>query len=300
VLTYLQAVVIGLLQGVTELFPVSSLGHSVLVPAWLGGSWADLVTQGDAGNSEGSHYLTFIVALHVATAIALLVFYAKDWVRIIGAFLTSVRTRRIETSSQRLAWLIVAATVPVGITGLALEHPLRTLFAKPLAAAIFLTVNGLILAGGEVLRRRAVAATKQGHTSGGVAVGTRRTLDNLEYKEAGVIGLFQTLALLAGISRSGITMVGGLLRGLDHEDAAKFSFLLATPVILAAGVLKLPTLAGPGGDGILGQILLGAVVAGLAAYASVRFLTRYFATRTLLPFAIYCLMAGIASVIRFA
>ncbi len=215
--------------GGDHLFPVSILGHSVLVPAWLGGSWADLVTRGDAANSEGSHYLSFIVASHVATAIALLVFYAKDWVRIIGVFITSVRTRRIETSSQRLTWLIGAATVPVGITGLKLEHPLRTLFAKPLAA-IFLTLNGLILAGGEILRRRAVAATGEGHT-GGVAIGTHCSLETLEYKEAGVIGLFQTLA-------------------------------------------------GPGGDGILGQVLVGAVV---AAYASVQFLTRYFARCQPLP-----------------
>ncbi|WP_460865012.1 undecaprenyl-diphosphate phosphatase [Rhodococcus aerolatus] len=297
-MTYLQAVVIGALQGVTELFPVSSLGHSVLVPAWLGGSWADLVTQGASGST--SPYLAFVVALHVATAIALVVFYARDWVRLVGALVTSLRTRRVETSSQRLAWLVVVATVPVGITGLLLEHPLRTLFAKPLAAGVFLTVNGLVLAAGEVLRRRADRAPAPAGPGGGVVVGTRRSLATLEYREAAVVGLFQTLALLAGISRSGVTMVGGLLRGLDHEDAAKLSFLLATPVILAAGVLKLPTLAGPSGHGILGQVLVGAVVAGLAAYASVRFLTRYFATRTLVPFAVYCLVAGVASVLRFA
>ncbi len=309
-LSYLQAVVIGLLQGVTELFPISSLGHSVLVPAWIGGSWAHLVTEGDTGDSEASHYLAFVVALHVATAIALLVFYARDWVLIIGGFFTVLRTRRLQTSTQRLAILIVVATIPVGITGLVLEHTLRTLFAKPLASAIFLTANGAILFAGEYLRRRAViptAAPAANAPTGTVSARTpatagsvgRRPLDTLSYREAGVIGLFQTLALLAGISRSGVTMVGGLLRGLDHEDAAKFSFLLATPVILAAGVLKLPTLFGPAGDGIHGQVVIGAVVAGLAAYASVRFLTRYFTTRTLSPFAVYCLIAGIASLIRF-
>ncbi|MFL6100340.1 MAG: undecaprenyl-diphosphate phosphatase [Actinomycetales bacterium] len=297
-LTYLQAVVIGLLQGVTELFPISSLGHSVLVPAWLGGDWKHLVTEYSSADSGQSPYLAFIVALHVATAVALLVYYRRDWVAIIGAFLTTLRTRKVETSTQRLAWLIVIATIPVGITGLALEHVFRVLFAKPVAAAAFLTVNGLILLVGERLRSRsevraAVHASVGAHRdqtdaddieAKGVA-GPARQLESLSYREAGIIGLFQTFALLAGISRSGITMVGGLLRGLDHEDAAKFSFLLATPVILAAGVLKIPSLFGPAGAQIHGQVIVGAIVAGLAAYASVRFLTHYFTTRTLTPFA---------------
>lgn len=296
-LSYLQAVVIGALQGVTELFPVSSLGHSILVPAWIGGSWSQLVTQSGSADSGSSPYLAFIVALHVATAVALLVFFARTWVEVIGAFFTVVRTRRVETSTQRLALLIVVATVPVGVTGLALEHTLRTLFAKPLAAAIFLTINGVILLAGERLRRRSVARAD-------VRTGTDdeagRPLDSLAYREAALIGVFQTFALLAGISRSGIAMVGGLLRGLDHEDAARFSFLLATPVIFAAGVLKLPSLFGPAGQGIGGQVVVGALVAGVAAYGAVRFLTRYFTTRTLTPFAVYCLVAGVASIVRFA
>ena len=313
-LSYLQAVVIGALQGVTELFPISSLGHSVLVPALLGGSWYHLVTESSTSNSEESPYLAFIVALHVATALALLVFFWRDWMRIIGGFLHTLRVRRIETSTERLAWLIVVATVPVGITGLALEHTFRVLFAKPLFAAVFLTINGLILLAGERLRRRAeqreairgsyqaVSAppAPTGASRADLAAAHNRQLDTLAYREAAVIGLFQTLALLAGISRSGITMVAGLLRGLDHEDAAKFSFLLATPVILAAGVLKLPTLAGPAGTGIHGQVVAGVLAAGVAAYLSVRFLTRYFVTRTLTPFGIYCLVAGIACIIRFA
>jgi undecaprenyl-diphosphatase len=315
-ITYLQAAVIGLLQGVTELFPISSLGHSVLVPAWIGGSWSHLVTEYSSGASEQSPYLAFVVALHVATAIALLVFYRRTWVEIIGAFFTTLRTRRIETSAQRLAWLVVVATIPVGITGLVLEHVFRVLFAKPVAAAAFLTVNGLILLVGERLRARSAARVEAGkvaapagsqHRAGAADQATvgadgqsHRRLDTLELREAAVIGVFQTFALLAGISRSGITMVGGLLRGLDHEDAAKFSFLLATPVILAAGVLKVPSLLGPAGANIHGQVLVGAVVAGLAAYVSIRFLTRYFTTRTLTPFAVYCLIAGVASLIRFA
>jgi undecaprenyl-diphosphatase len=325
VLSYFQATVIGLIQGVSELFPVSSLGHSVLVPALIGGRWRDLVSQSDGASSEASPYLAFIVALHVASAIALLVFFRHDWVRIIRGFLRSVKpslaARRIVATDpdERLAWLLVVATIPVGITGLALEHTFRTLFARPLAAAIFLTMNGLVLLTGEWLRRRAPIDAEQVevlepatyHRAGeaGVRDGaddpvppqpTARKLISLSYLEAGVIGFFQTFALLAGISRSGISMVGGLTRGLSHRDAARFSFLLATPVILAAGVLKLPTLAGPAGAHIHGQVLLGAVLAGLASYVSVRWLTRWFETRTLTPFAIYSLVFGVICVVRFA
>jgi undecaprenyl-diphosphatase len=318
-LTYLQAALIGLLQGVTELFPVSSLGHSVLVPAFIGGSWEHLVTESSTSSSETSPYLAFIVALHVATAIALLIFFRADWVRIITGFARSIRpsiaARRVVTrdADERLAWLIIIATIPVGITGLALEHSFRTLFAKPLAAAIFLTINGLILLTGERLRRNApvdedeqaevLEPTPAGrHGAAAEAATTRRPtrrLATLHYKEAGLIGFFQTFALLAGISRSGISMVGGLARGLSHRDAARFSFLLATPVIFAAGVLKLPSLAGPAGAHIHGQVLIGAVIAGLASYVSVKWLTRYFETRTLTPFAIYSLVAGVICIVRF-
>lgn len=328
-ISYLQAVVIGLLQGITELFPVSSLGHSVLVPAFLGGSWENLVTQSATQTSETSPYLAVIVALHVATALALIIFFRSDWIRIIRGFGCTIRpslaARRIITTDadERLAWLLIIATIPVGITGLALEHTFRTLFAKPLAAAIFLTINGLILLAGEWLRRRAPADTDDSGSAdaspaahrtlviadpdpastaavaSGPAPATRR-LATLHYTEAAVIGSFQTFALLAGISRSGIAMVGGLARGLSHRDAARFSFLLATPVILAAGVLKLPTLAGPAGNHIHGQVLVGAIVAGLASYLSVKWLTRYFETRTLIPFAIYSLIAGVVCIVRFA
>jgi undecaprenyl-diphosphatase len=331
-ISYLQAVVIGLLQGVTELFPVSSLGHSVLVPAFIGGSWENLVTQSATSTSETSPYLAVIVALHVATAVALIVFFRSDWVRIIAGFVRTVRpsiaARRLVTTDadERLAWLLIIATIPVGITGLALEHTFRTLFAKPLAAAIFLTINGLILLAGEWLRRRAPVDTDLSEEMNGAeqahrrrlvtdqppvtgsptpdiepdAAPATRRLATLHYGEAAIIGSFQTFALLAGISRSGIAMVGGLARGLSHRDAARFSFLLATPVILAAGVLKLPSLTGPAGDHIHGQVLVGAVVAGLASYLSVKWLTRYFETRTLIPFAIYSLLAGVVCIIRFA
>jgi undecaprenyl-diphosphatase len=297
VISYFQAIVIGLLQGVTELFPISSLGHSVLIPAWLG--WDHIVS---AQSADESFYLAFVVALHVATALALLVYFRDEWVRIIGGFLRTLRTRHIETADERMAWLLVVATIPAGLTGLALEHALRTVFAKPFAAAIFLTLNGLVLLAGERVRRRAavgqVVATHATVRSEGGEEGRR--LDTLDFKEAGVVGVAQIGALFAGISRSGITMVAGLARGLDHEDAARFSFLLATPIILAAGVYKVPDLAGHLGDGIRGQALVGAIAAGLAASISVRFLIRFFQTRNLLPFAVYCLAAGLISIVRFA
>ncbi|MBB5911748.1 undecaprenyl-diphosphatase [Nocardia transvalensis] len=309
-LTYLQAIVIGALQGVTELFPISSLGHSVLVPAWLGGSWARLVTDGDS--DSGTPYLAFVVALHVATALALLGYYWRDWRDLAIGFVTTLRTRRVETSTQRLAWLIVIATVPVGVLGLLLEHPLRTLFATPIYASVFLTLNGVVLIVGEGLRRRNAPtladygrrfAEEESHGSVALAESTRREserLAGLSVRDALGVGVAQSGALLAGFSRSGLTMVGGLLRGLDHEDTAKFAFLLATPVILAAGVLKLPDLAGPQAAGIHGQALVGAIVAGVSAWLAVRFLERFFKTRTLLPFAVYCLIAGAFSIVRFS
>src|SRR4051812_10968602 len=296
VISYFQAIVIGLLQGVTELFPISSLGHSVLVPAWLG--WDHIVS---AQSADESFYLAFVVALHVATALALLVYFRHEWARIIAGFLRTLRTRQLETADERIAWLLVVATIPAGLTGLALEHALRTLFAKPLAAAICLTLNGLVLLAGERVRRRTavreVVASHESTLSKGGEQGRR--LDTLDFKEAGVVGVAQIGALFAGISRSGITMVAGLARGLDHEDAARFSFLLATPIILAAGVYKVPDLAGSLGNGIRGQALVGALFAGLAASISVRFLIRFFQTRTLMPFAIYSLVVGGISIIRF-
>jgi undecaprenyl-diphosphatase len=293
-LTFFQAIVIGLIQGVTELFPISSLGHSVLLPKLFG--WTDLVRE--QSKSE-SFYLAFVVGLHCGSALALLFFYRREWMRIIRGFFRSIGKRAIETSDERLAWLIVVATIPTGVLGLILEHPLRTLFAKPLAAAIFLTINGGILLAGERVRQRSAVralAVKEGVEADGF-----RRLDTLEYKEAGIVGFFQSFALLAGISRSGITMVAGLVRGLDHEDAARFAFLLATPIILAAGVYKLGDLFGPLGApnhvSIRGQVLAGSVVAGLASYVSVRFLTSYFKSKTLTPFGVYCLVAGVFFII---
>jgi undecaprenyl-diphosphatase len=292
-LSFFQAILIGLIQGVTELFPISSLGHSVLVPSLLG--WHTLVSS--QSSKHETFYLPFVVGLHCASALALLIYFWRDWVRIISGFFSSIAKRKVETADERLAWLIICATIPVLILGLALQGPLQDLFAKPLAAAVFLTINGLILLAGERVRRRSevrALAVREGLD----AEGEGRRLDTFEYREAGIIGAGQALALFAGISRSGITMVSGLLRGLDHEDAAKFAFLLATPVIFAAGVYKVPALAGHLGDGIRGQVLAGSIVAGVASYFSARFLTRYFRTRTLTPFGIYCLVAGVFFVIH--
>ena len=292
-MSYLQAIVIGLLQGITELFLISSLGHSVLLPAFLG--W-DNITGAQA--AQESFYLAFLVGLHVATAIALLIFFRETWQRIISGFFRTVRRRKIETPDERLAWLLIIATVPTGLVGLLFEHTLRTIFAKPTAAGAFLIVNGVILFLGERLRRRSEVSRL---TSGqGTGSETSRPLDTLKPREAGVVGLAQVLSLFAGISRSGVTMVAGLLTGLDHEDAARFSFLLATPIIFAAGVYKIPDLIGPNGNGVRGQVLVGSVCAGLAAYAAVRFLMRWFETRTLTPFAIYSVVIGTIALIRFA
>ncbi len=292
-LTLIQAIVLGVLQGVTELFPVSSLGHSVILPQLLG--WTDVVA---AQSAPESYFLALLVGLHVATALALIVFFRATWARIVRGLLISAATRRIETPDQRLGWLLIVATIPAGLVGLLLEHQLRVVFARPLAAAAFLFVNGLLLLFGEWFRRRAEATgvgAAQPWTSP-----RRRRLDTLHPREAAAVGVAQVFALLPGISRSGITMVAGLARGLDHEDSARFSFLLATPIILAAGLYKLPDLLGPNGDGVRPQILVGSVAAGLSAYLSVRFLTRYFTTRTLAPFAIYCLVVGALAVVRFA
>jgi undecaprenyl-diphosphatase len=300
-LTYFQAIVIGVLQGITELFPISSLGHSVLVPAWIGGPWAQLVSQ---ESSKESPYLAFIVGLHVATALALLVLFWRDWVGIVKGFFSAIRHRRISTVYERMAVLIIIATIPAGILGLALEHTLRTIFAKPLYAAIFLTLNGFILVLGEYLRRRApkereidpAVVAESGATETDVAVTQQVSKAN-----ALVIGVVQSGALLAGISRSGITMVGGLWRGLTREESIRFSFLLATPIILAAGIYKIPTdLLGHNGAHIHGQALAGAAAAFVAALFAAKFLERWFQSRTLWPFAIYCFVFGAASIIRFA
>ncbi|HET9898322.1 MAG TPA: undecaprenyl-diphosphate phosphatase [Streptosporangiaceae bacterium] len=331
-LTYAEAIIVGLIQGVTELFPVSSLGHNVLLPALVGGSWANDLNV----STPESPYLAFIVGLHVATAIGLTVYFWRDWVRIIGGFFTSLRRMEIETADQKLAWMIIFATIPVGLAGVIFEHAFRVLFGVPSRAAIFLVVNGVILFSAERFRtKKSRAADAQilaerdrdreqdrsrepelvgagvggAHAAGHraerheevvTAIQADHRITAFGYGQAFLIGSAQILALLAGISRDGVAMAAGMFRGLSREDAARFAFLLATPVILAAGVLKIPDLFGQLGNGIRPQILVGSVVSGIGAYVSVRFLMRYFRTRTLTPFAIYCVIFGLGSLIVLA
>jgi undecaprenyl-diphosphatase len=224
--------------------------------------------------------------------VGLLIYFWKDWVAIIRAFFATVGKQRIETPTERLAWLIIVATIPVGILGLLLEHPLRVLFAKPLAASIFLIVNGFILLAAERYRRRA-AVHELARREGAKPDGSRE-LATMEYREAALIGVIQSSALIAGISRDGVCMSSGLARGLDNADAGRFAFLLATPPILAAGVLKIGDLTGPlGGGGVRAAALIAAIVAAITAVFTVHFLTRYLRTRTLKPFGAYCIVFGV-------
>lgn len=338
-ITYPEALVVGLIQGVTELFPVSSLGHNVLIPALVGGRWA----QDLSVSASESPYLAFIVGMHVATALAMIIYYWRDWLRIITGFFASIGhvvspapgTRRWEpqNADQKLSWMIILATIPVGISGLALERLFRVAFSKPVPTALFLAANGLILLAGERVRRRRVpldeeqaaeehqmavvedrqmaavgAVSGTAHSSGqralkqhaaDVAVRSDRRLTRLGWLDALGLGAAQILALLPGISRDGVVMVSGMFRGLSMRDAARFSFLLSAPVIFAAGVLKIPDLMGPLGNGVRGQVLAGSVLSGVGAYFALRFFVRYISNpkRTLTPFAVYCLVVGLGSAI---
>jgi undecaprenyl-diphosphatase len=285
-ISYLQAIILGLLQGAAELFPVSSLGHSVVLPRLLG--WN--IHQND------DYFLTFLVATHLATALVLLGFFWRDWRRIVAGLVRSLRDREIHPSDTdaKLGWLLVVGTIPAGILGLTLEHALRSVFASPQSAAAFLMVNGVMLYGAERLRRRAPGADPL------LPDPDARIAARLRWRDALAVGAAQALALLPGLSRSGATMGGGLLVGLSNEDAARFGFLLATPIIGAAALLKLPELAGPQGDGVRGQALVGALCAGVTAWFSVRFLMKYFETNRLTPFAVYCFVAGAALSLIFA
>jgi undecaprenyl-diphosphatase len=276
-ISYVQAAVLGLLQGAAELFPVSSLGHSVIVPRLLG--W-DI-------HQDDDFFLTFLVATHLATALVLLGFFWRDWMRIVRGLGRSIATHEIAVDDPDawLGWLIVVATIPAGLIGLALEHPLRKVFAAPEAAAVFLFLNGVMLFAAERLRQHAPVRENATYSD-------ERIVRELSVRKAAGIGTAQAIALLPGFSRSGATMSGGLLAGLSNEDAARFAFLLATPIIGAAAALKLPDLVGPQGAGVRGPALVGALCAAGAAYLSVRFLVRFFETNRLTPFAVYCTVAG--------
>jgi undecaprenyl-diphosphatase len=284
-ISYLQALVLGLVQGVAEPFPISSLGHGVIVPGLFG--WE--IHQND------DYFLTFLVATHCATALVLFFLFLDDWKRILGGLGRSLRERRIAPgdTDAKLGWLLVVATLPAGILGLLLEHSLRSVFASPETAAIFLVLNGILLLAFESLRRR---QPRRGDGEGD----SDPRIARIGFRQAAAIGTAQAAALIPGISRSGITMGGGLIAGLSNEDAARFSFLLATPIIAAAGFLKLPELFGSAGDGIRGQVLVGALAAALTTYLAVKFLLRFFQTNRLSPFGVYCIAAGLAFTVAFA
>jgi undecaprenyl-diphosphatase len=287
--TFAQALFMGLLQGASELFPVSSLGHAVLVPSLLHWSFK----QSDPS------FVPFLVLLHLGTATALLILYRDEWVKIIRGFFSAAFAGQIKTDSERLAMLLLVGTIPAAILGVFLESRIKSLFASPYLAAAFLTVNGVMLLGFELFRRRAERRAPAA-ISGGVA-----TLDRIEqeeqfaqaerisFKAAALVGACQALAFFPGISRSGVTIGGGLLAGLRHQEAARFSFLLATPVILGAGILEVPQLISSGVP--IGEYAVAAVLSGIAAYASARFLLRYFRSGRLDPYGWYCIAAGLVS-----
>lgn len=274
-ITYGQAIILGLLQGITELFPISSLGHSVLLPTLL--QWPL--------DESSPFFVVFLVATHLATAIVLLGFFWKDWWNMLLGFIRSVTKGRIDAhdTHARLVWVLIIATIPAGLLGLLLQKKIEGLFSAPQLVAAVLVLNGLLLYGIELLKR-ARRRFEIVHAKPDVAIA------RLPWLPAFGAGALQALALIPGFSRTGSSLAGGLLAGLDHESAARFSFLLATPIIFAAAVLKLPALLHA--EYPVGPIFVGALVAAVAAFASVSFLTKYFKTNTLTPFAWYCIIVG--------
>jgi undecaprenyl-diphosphatase len=279
-LSFFQAIVLGLVQGITELFPISSLGHSVILPGLL--HWSI--------DQNANAFLTFLVATHFATAIVLFCIYWKDWMRIIRGLFRSIAQREIAADDldARLGWLLVVATVPAGLAGVLFETQVQNFFVAPANAAFFLILNGFLLFGAERLRRSAKA-----HEN--ITDADSRIARHLSFGQSIKIGCLQILALIPGLSRTGSTLTGGFLVGLSREDALRFSFLLATPIIGAAAILKLPPLLVYGTAGSIEIAVTGALAAAIAAYFSAKFLARYIKTKTLTPFAIYCVAIGVIS-----
>jgi undecaprenyl-diphosphatase len=273
-LSLFQAIVLGLVQGITELFPISSLGHSILIPAIFG--WH--VDQ------NANFFLMFLVATHFATALVLFIIYRRDWLEILRGMGRSLAAREIKEPSAKLGWLLVVATIPAGIAGVLFETQVQNLFSSPRTVAIFLALNAVLLLIAESLRRRNIKEADASNT---------RISEHLSWWQSIKIGALQVVSLLPGFSRTGSTLAGGLISGLSHEDALRFSFLLATPIIAAAAILKLPELAASGNGQAIETAIVGAIAAGAAAYVAAKFLVRYFKTKTLTPFAIYCLTAGV-------
>jgi undecaprenyl-diphosphatase len=274
--TWFQAMLLAVLQGASELFPISSLGHTIVIPALL--RWK--IDRTDPT------FLSFVVVLHLGTAIALLIYYWRDWVAIVRALVASVvRGRFSDDPQEKIGWLLVAGSIPVGLLGVLFQETVRALFGSTAIVAGFLMLNAFVMFAGEALRRR---------STGG------KPLASLPWTDGLKVGAAQGLALFPGISRSGTSIVAGLLVGLSHEDAARYSFLLATPVIGAAALLETPKLFVPGAEAILAQALVGGVLAGITAYLSVAFLTKYFESNDLRPFGWYCLGIGALTLVLVA
>lgn len=290
-LTIWQTIFLALLQGITELFPISSLGHTVILPGLLG--WASIQTDTACGGQ--SCFLPLVTALHLGTSIALLIFFWREWLQVLQTLVKNVKEGEVRTGTEDwVSWLIIIGSIPAGLLGLFLQDYLKALFASPMLAAAFLVVNGSILFAAERWRehreaRMSFANAKEREAS-------FRPLSSLTWKEALVVGLVQSLALIPGISRSGSSMVAGLGVRLSHEDAARFSFLLGTPLIFAAGALEIPQLIGQSAYTWM-LVVLGAVLSGVAAFLSTKFLMRYFQTGRLTPFAYYCWGAGLISIV---
>jgi undecaprenyl-diphosphatase len=280
-----QALFMGLLQGATELFPVSSLGHSVLIPSLLHWSFK----QSDPS------FVPFLVLLHIGTATALLILYRTQWVAIIAGFFRAAIRGRIETGPERLAMLLMVGTLPAAVLGVFLESKIKAAFASPYEAAGLLVVNGILMLGFELLRRRAERRATIDASAHAEVEEHFAEAERISFRAAVLVGACQALAFLPGISRSGVTIGGGLLAGLRHQEAARFSFLLATPVILGAGLVEVPQLLKAGVP--VGEYVAGAVLSGIAAYASAKFLLRYFRSGRLDPYGWYCVAAGLVSLV---
>ncbi|GAC1463622.1 MAG: undecaprenyl-diphosphate phosphatase [Ktedonobacteraceae bacterium] len=282
-----QIILLGLLQGVTELFPISSLGHTVILPPLLG-----------MGNVEmDENFLSLITALHLGTCVALLIYFRHEWLRLLQTITGVLREGELHRDSEGwISWLIIIGCIPAGLLGLLFERDLKTLFASPIPVAIFLLLNGFVLLGGEQLRRR--TERNMALLSPEERESHFRPLKALSWKEALIVGLAQAMALLPGFSRSGMTLVASLGLNMTHEDAARYSFLLSTPLILGASLVELPALLNVD-PSTLGLIFLGMVIAGVAAYFSTGWLMRYFRTGRLDPFAYYCFGAGTVALALF-
>jgi undecaprenyl-diphosphatase len=297
-LTIWQTIALSLLQGFTELFPISSLGHTVILPGLLPALFGPSNLQTDTSCGGQSCFLPIITALHIGTSVALVIYFWRDWWQVIKTLLKSIQQGEVRTGTDEwVSFLIIIGVVPAGLIGVALETPLKQLFTSPVIAAAFLVVNGSILFAGERMRRRAIEKAQYASTVEGKS--PFRSLSSLSWKEALIVGAVQSLALVPGFSRSGVTMVGGLGVRLSHEDAARFSFLLGTPLIFLAGALEIPQLFGQASQTLV-LVFVGMVLSGAAAYLSTKFLMKYFEKGTLLPFAYYCWGAGLFALILFA